>query len=72
MLDSEALSSVDVERHLGVPAREARRVLKERAGQGDDVPLKIYRAWLAPLWWWISSLSMQGWTVRLLPPGHTE
>ena len=52
MLDSEALSSVDVERHLGVPAREARRVLKTRVARGDDTPLKVHGAWLAPLWWW--------------------
>ena len=52
MLDSEALSSRDVERHLGVPAREPRRVLKERVARGDETPLKIHGAWLAPLSWW--------------------
>lgn len=57
MLDTEALSSRDVERHLGVPASEARRVLRERVAQGDDTPLKIHGAWLAPLWWWKQALA---------------
>lgn len=57
MLDSEALSSVDVERLLGVPAREARRILRERVARGDDVPEKIHGAWLAPLRWWREALA---------------
>jgi hypothetical protein len=64
MLDSEALSSIDVEPHLGVPTREAHRVLKQRVDQGDNTPLKIHGTWLAPLSWWREVLTDDGLTPQ--------
>lgn len=51
ILDSEALSRDVERRHLGVPASDARRVLKEQVDRSDAVPEKIHGTWLAPLWW---------------------
>ena len=59
MRDDEALSCRDIERIFGVPAKQARSVLKRRVAEGDGEPLQVHGTWLAPLRWWRAVLSAE-------------